>query len=301
MDMKLQSILEEDKGRVMTELQRGRTVPDPQAVMEKELDRLSFLYAEQCSENLEKEDAARMLSVIKNMLPIMSSVDEVREWKQESAAQKDKGKISGHAMMLVAAGIVLSLASLVLIVLFWWPMDRSGNGMLFLSPVSMLAGCLCMFMAGRRSLMTDTKKNRKQHEDNRKLEFLADPDALWNSLHGAILLTDRYLEDSKKSRAYEAEVQAQASRAAVSPETVILLSGLLETAYGKVSEDPHDEASLGMISDIRYYLHRNQIETVDYSESGRAWFECLPGKQTKTLRPALVSGNALIKKGLASV
>ena len=50
---------------------------------------------------------------------------------------------------------------------------------------------------------------------------------------------------------------------------------------------------------VRYYLHRKQVETVEFGGGKREWFELLPGKQDVTLRPALVRDGVLIRKGLA--
>ena len=55
-----------------------------------------------------------------------------------------------------------------------------------------------------------------------------------------------------------------------------------------------------MISGIRYYLYRKNVEIVNYSREQASSFELLPGKKTGTLRPALMANGRLLKKGLAS-
>ena len=42
------------------------------------------------------------------------------------------------------------------------------------------------------------------------------------------------------------------------------------------------------------------VETVDYSTGRESWFEFLPAPTPGTLRPALVAGEQVVKKGLAS-
>ena len=65
------------------------------------------------------------------------------------------------------------------------------------------------------------------------------------------------------------------------------------------NDDPDDASALETISAVRYYLHRKQVDTVDYGGGKREWFELLPGRQGMTLRPALTRDGALIRKGLA--
>ena len=300
METKLQTLLENDKDRVMAEFERDRTTPAVRTAMEKELDRLGFQYMESGEEDSSLEEASRMLSVIKNMVPILSSVNDVREWKKEAGTTAQR-KWTPSAFLLLAAGLFLAVFGMLPLI---QDLVSRAPGIpeivFYLIPVS---AAVCLFLAGYfQGRTSNGRKKRKTSAEaaDRKLEFLADPDALWNSLHGVILLADRSLEDARSSRNYENEVNAEALGGKISPETVELLSELLESAYGKVMENPKDETSLGMISTIRYYLHRNQIETVDYSEKTAGWFEKLPGKYKGTLRPALASGNTLIRKGLAS-
>ena len=78
------------------------------------------------------------------------------------------------------------------------------------------------------------------------------------------------------------------------------MSDLLEASYS------HDGAfALARLSDVAWFLHRNGIETEDYTPEHDGWFDALPvmagetGNQGLTLRPALVSSDGrLLKKGL---
>ena len=57
--------------------------------------------------------------------------------------------------------------------------------------------------------------------------------------------------------------------------------------------------ALEKIDDIKYYLHKQQIEVVDYSKDTAQYFDLMPGTQSGTIRPALVADGVLLKKGLA--
>ena len=83
-------------------------------------------------------------------------------------------------------------------------------------------------------------------------------------------------------------------RPAMTPE-IELFSDLIAASY---SGDP--EYALEKLDEIKYYLHRQQIEVVDYSEKTAQYFDLMPGTNAGTIRPALVADGALLKKGLAS-
>ena len=83
-------------------------------------------------------------------------------------------------------------------------------------------------------------------------------------------------------------------RPATTPE-LELFSDLLAAAY---SGDP--EYALEKIEAIKYYLHKQQIEVVDYSEETAQYFDLMPGTAAGTIRPAMVANGGLLRKGLAS-
>ena len=74
-----------------------------------------------------------------------------------------------------------------------------------------------------------------------------------------------------------------------------LFSDLLAASY---SQDP--DYALEKLEDIKYYLHRQQIETVDYSQETAQFFDLMPGQYAGTIRPALVADGTLLRKGVAS-
>ena len=48
------------------------------------------------------------------------------------------------------------------------------------------------------------------------------------------------------------------------------------------------------------YLHKQQIEVVDYSEKTKQYFDLMPGSGKGTIRPAMIADGTLLKKGMAS-
>ena len=74
-----------------------------------------------------------------------------------------------------------------------------------------------------------------------------------------------------------------------------LFSDLLAAAYSK---DP--DFALEKIDEIKYYLHKQQIEVVDYNTETAQYFDMMPGLHAGTIRPAMVAEGKLLRKGVAS-
>ena len=99
--------------------------------------------------------------------------------------------------------------------------------------------------------------------------------------------------------------------AAADPAELELLSRLLEDAYGRRGEDELADEEIGQ---IKFYLHRKNIDVVDWTDNtgkrgGKedsdsaartGWFDMIPAFTAGTIRPALVADGRLLKKGLAS-
>ena len=93
----------------------------------------------------------------------------------------------------------------------------------------------------------------------------------------------------------------------LSEDELELFAGLLE------AETSGDSGyALDQIGNVRFYLHRQGIETVDYTQEHDSWFERMPAapgaggvglfadRSVKTVRPALVRNGELVKKGIAA-
>ena len=78
-------------------------------------------------------------------------------------------------------------------------------------------------------------------------------------------------------------------------EELELFAGLMEAAASR-----DEEYALEKIGDVKYYLHKNNVDAVDYTPDHEDWFELLPSEEAGTIRPALVSEGRLLVKGLAT-
>ena len=147
------------------------------------------------------------------------------------------------------------------------------------------------------------------------------------------MVVDRNLELAQEEESYARRKAADTAGAeggiGLSADEIELFSGLLEMA---------DADSPQMAADIRYYLHKKDVEAVDWTPQYAAWFERLPAlpgtavtggfpgpkgsaggisgktgsaggstgsfnstdESVVTIRPALVQHGRLLKKGTAA-
>lgn len=165
--------------------------------------------------------------------------------------------------------------------------------------------------------------------DTKRTEIIVDPDRIWTCLRGVILTVDRNLELIRQEAEYRDSRQGISAGNGIGKAEAELFSEILELAYGQRAESAENagekekyaghmsgkerhreqafsekaentETAEEMISSVKYYLHRRNVDTVDYKDGKREWFELLPGSKSGTIRPALVMGGELIHKGLAT-
>ena len=287
-ELKLQDLLKEDKEMLLENMAKDRSPEAVRALLENELDRIAYRCSEGVKDELRARSIQTYIKIIKNTLPFIASVSEVREWKHTVNAPAAK-KIRPAAAVAAIAGLALTIIPMILTML-------SKEGVLSLKTLSLTAaGAVCLFFGG---LFLKPRVKTTGAEAELKHEFLTDPGAVYQSLWGTFIITDKCIEDDLAS--YDsAGVKPAAASEDISEAETELLSGLLETAYthrGQADSAGNEE----MISAIRYYLHNRNIEIVDYTKEQESRFEILPSKRAGTIRPALVCGSRVIKKGLAS-
>ena len=157
-----------------------------------------------------------------------------------------------------------------------------------------------LFWSGRLSLSKALETGSSSgNSGEAQVEIRVNPDKVWSCLRTTVLAIDKNLQGAADVVSYEKNSLSASIGNGITPEEADLFSAILESAYSQKNDDPDDASALETISAVRYYLHRKQVETVDYGGGKREWFELLPGRQGMTLRPALTRDGALIRKGLA--
>ena len=288
-ELKLQDLLKADKEMLLENMAKDRSPEAVRVVLENELDRIAY----RCSEEIKDERRAwsmqTYLKILKNALPFISSVNEVREWKRSVNASSSAKKVRPLAAVAAIAGLALTVITVISAML------SHGGELSFKMLLIALAGAACLFLGG---LFFRPKARTSGADAELKQEFLVDPATVYQSLWGAFIITDKCIEDDVASEQFAGE-KAAAGPEVISDDEAELLAGLLETAYTRRGQG-EAAGNEEMISAIRYYLHNRNIETVDYTKEEEGRFEILPSKTAGTIRPALVCGSRLIKKGLAS-
>ena len=213
----------------------------------------------------------------------------MEEWQRSTAAQQEKEKkLRPLALVLAVVGLGLVLAAVLVLM-------KQGEGGLTLPLLAPpLLGAVCLFLGG---LWLIRRKKRKA-ADEIKREFHVNPAAIYRALQGVLMTADKDLKEAAELARLEKQREESAASALSTDETE-LFAGLLEAAYARRGASDGADAE-EIIANIRYYLYKRNVETLDYSGEKAAWFECLPARRSGTIRPALVSGGRLLKKGLAS-
>ena len=279
--MEMMQFLEADKEQLMSGLAAAGTPEQAEHVLEKEFDRLLLRYNEECTLERVRDAARYMLQAAKMMIPMLSAAGETKVWSKSTGGSGDESgsKITWQVIACLAGG-ALFLAGAILGLAV-----SAGNGIL-------------LFWAGRLSL--SRKETGKASGGNEyQVEIRVDPGRIWSCMRAVILSVDKSLKEAEEAVNYEKSLLPPSSGNGVSPEEAELFSLILENAYSRREEEPGDTTAQETISTVRYYLHRRQVETVDFGGGKREWFELLPGKRDATLRPALVRDGVLIRKGLA--
>ena len=299
--MQLSMMLEEDKDKILTAVGNADTPEQVPKLLEDELDKLLIRYNEQCDLEDARRTAASMIQAAKSCLPLVYAYGEPKIWHSSDpgmgASSAQNGSRSPFFIPVLTAGAVCGLLSTLIPSLSPQIASMAGLPVLLILAAASIGLCL---LAGRLS----SGKNGASGASRSAglpvhVEIPADPSRIWNSLHALSLLMDQNLTEiiAADEWARRSLTDKQSPDSAVSlPGTseLRLFTSLLEAKY---SGD--GEYAIEKLGEIPYYLHKNGIETIDYSSESADLFDLLPGEKAGTLQPALVSGGKLLVKGLA--
>lgn len=293
-ELSLTALLDEDREMVLSNLARDAALPAAQETLEKAVDRLMYRYTEACDDPVLRQSAQHILQAVKNTLPMISAVGEARTWNRQAEPTKRKGLSLGlMGTSLLAAGLVLVVAAVLGILIAG---RLTGPLALLKALLPAGLGCGALFWAGIQAARPGQARLDPPPPEALRTEFLADGEQAWHCLRGAVLQADGQLERIREGRLIEQQQRAQAAPGGkVETDALELFAELLESAYAS-----GDESARESISAIRFYLHNAGVDVADYAPQRESWFEFLPAPCAGTIRPALVSGDRLLKKGLAA-
>ena len=292
--MKLTDILEKDKDKLLTELSAAGTAEKAVHVLENEIDKLLLKHNEHCETDRERESAAYMMQAVRLSLPLMDSNGKIKVWESGQKTEEDTGgsfKLS--FLILLLAGLALCVFGFgQLIFEAYIGAEETARDQVLLHGGASVVGLIALYFSGYMYSRPKKVSGKKEYQ----VDIRIDADRVLRSFRTAILSVDQSLEEICAAERWSAREKAGSiDGRAVSQSELDLFSELLAAAY---SGDP--EYALEKIEQIKYFLHRQQIEVVDYTKENEKYFDLMPGSKASTIRPAMVAQGGLLKKGLAS-
>ena len=289
--MKITDLLEKDRDKLLTELAAAGTADKAIRVLENETDKLLLKHNEQCESDRERETAAYLMQAIRLSLPLIDSNGKTKVRERRQGENRD-GSFKISFLILLVIGLALFIFGLGPLMMEAFAAAESGSrDQLILHGSAAAVGLISLYFAGYMY-----GKPKAQGKKEHQVEIKVDADKVYRNFRTALLSVDQSLEEIGAAERWKAREKAGTIEGkTVTPAELDLFSDLLAAAY---SGDP--EFALEKIEQIKYFLHRNQIEVVDYSKESEQYFDLMPGTRAATIRPAMVAQGGLLKKGLAS-
>ena len=308
--MTLQSILEEDRERFLRSLEGAATLEDASKCVQDECGRLLAVYNGETDSPAVRTAAQQMLQAASCAAQFTDSAAEPVIYERTVSAPQLTGGAAGHMLRpgrgrgkgylagaarraATAAAPVCGIACLSAVPLSMLLTGQSG-GVLSLPGVFFLTvfGGICLFLSGK--LLAG---NRREPTILREVQVRPDPERIFRSMLTLTMVIDKCLSEAEESQKALPGGEADAGIGEKDEAALTeLFSQMLETVYAQ--EDP--DAAADLTSQIRFYLHGRGIETVDYTEERAYAFDRIPAQEDITLRPALLKGDAVLRKGLAA-
>ena len=290
--MKMTDLLEKDKDKLLTELAAAGSADKAVRVLENEVDKLLLKHNEHCESDRERESAAYMMQAVRLSLPLIDSNGAIKVWERGRGDSDEGGSFKVSFLILAILGLALCVFGFGPMVLesCMSAADNARNDVIMRGGATVV-GLVCLYFAGYM-YSRPKKAGKKEHQ----VDIRVDADKIYRSFRTVILSVDQSLEEIAAAERWSKRDQAGSiDGRTVTASELDLFSDLLAAAY---SGDP--EFALEKIEQIKYFLHKQQIEVVDYNSDTAKYFDLMPGVNAATIRPALVAQGGLLKKGLAS-
>ena len=207
--------------------------------------------------------------------------------------EKGRAKTPVSVILLVIAGIVLLIYGLLPLIMLGVnsASTPAARNELIVRSVAIVMGAAALFLSGSIKGRPAVSRRKEYY-----VEQKVDADRIYRNYRTIMISVDQSLDEVRLQQRQDKKEQAgKIEGRDASNAEIELFSDLLAASY---SGDP--EFALEKIAGIKYFLHKQQIEAVDYSEDTAQYFDLMPGAEAGTIRPALIANGKLLKKGLAS-
>jgi len=299
--MTIREFLEQDKERLLSRLSTTNKAEESIRIMEDEMDRILLRAGEEWQDG-RVEVLQGMLTTAKAALPVLDSTGEIKVYDRRETGSEGARKKKGFLMLLLGAAFAAVSFTLGAAV-----RPQGLQAVFYVILGVMQAAGLATAAVGGGLL----GKGRESQKKDQIFDVTLDADKIYHhmTLLGSVL--DQQIEETLGLPA-PAEEKAVGEGAAetdsgVDKAQLQLFSGILEAAYSEENSEFAGE----IIEEVRFYLHRAGIETLDMQAAkeketaGDGWvmsadryFDKMPGAESKTLRPALVKDGKVLVKGL---
>ncbi len=291
LELEKESFLREGAGGYEPEKAKDKT----DALVKRVLSRANA----QVSIDRVSELTAAMLGCASLSSGLLDCVGDTRIWDSHTPISAGKQKPPRKALIALLAGAILLLA-LFLVLLSQGASSGgflSGVGHIPITLLLLAAGMAGVFFAGK---FWQNGQAARPSQTEQYAQILLDPAKIYRVLSAVMLHADQWLKSASSAQITD---ERQPGALSVSPdnagdmddELIGLMMGFLEASC---SQD--GDYALDKLRDVRHFLHKKGIETIDYSEENSSFFDVLPSVREGTLRPALFKEGKLLKKGLAA-
>ena len=234
-----------------------------------------------------------MIQAVRLSLPLIDSNGKIKVWESGHRSDEDTGgSFKPSFLILLIVGLALCVFGFgPLMMDAYTAAAANARDQVLLHGGATVVGLIALYFSGYM-YSRPKKAGKKEYQ----VDIRIDADRIYRNFRTTILSVDQSLEEIRAAERWQAREKAGTIEGrTVSQSELDLFSDLLAAAY---SGDP--EYALEKVEQIKYFLHRQQIEVVDYSKENEKYFDLMPGSKMATIRPAMVAQGGLLKKGLAS-
>ncbi|MBO4919897.1 MAG: hypothetical protein J5365_07060 [Erysipelotrichaceae bacterium] len=286
----MQALLEKDKERFLHNMAAAKSSAESVATVEEQLSRILSGYNGEEENDRIKNTAVYLIETVSSSAGLLNCDGESVIWsKSQYRPGISKPRRSAWFIIFLLLGILCLVAAGGGLIYFTDSMPPSDEMMIGLGVAA--AAAFFLFLSGIFSA-------RKKEENRQELyaETIPDGEKTYHILLNSVLTMDRILEQVRNEELLENKKALMEEKDSLKKEEVQLLSDLLESAYG----EGNSEYGKQIISEVKFYLRRRNIDVVDYDGDNRAFFDLMPSESAGTIRPALVIAGSVIRKGLAA-
>ncbi|MBQ6559783.1 MAG: hypothetical protein IJL85_03035 [Erysipelotrichaceae bacterium] len=285
----MQALLEKDKERFLNNMAAAKSSAESVATVEEQFSRILSAYNEKEENERIRNTAVFLIESLTSSAGFLNCDGESTIWsKSQYRPGISKPKKSAWFGIFLFLGI-LALAGAGAELVYLTDSIPPSNEMI-IGLAAAAAAAFFLFLSGIFSA-------RKKEENKQELyaETIPDGEKTYHILLNSVLTMDRILEQIRNEELLEEKKALLEEKDSLKKEDLQLLSDLLESAYGE-----NNEYGKQIVSELKFYLHRKNIDVVDYDGSNRDFFELMPSESPGTIRPALVIAGSVLRKGLAA-